>query len=185
MANTIDIVVPDLGDFDNVEVIELLVSVGDAVEREDGLITVETDKASMDIPSPENGEISSVTVAVGDTVSTGDVIGTLTMQVDDTVVITSTTAAPVSGETTVLASSEDAPQKSGGKQTLVVPDLGDFDDVEVIEVHIAAGDKVEIEDPLVTLETDKAAMDVPAVVAGTIESVLVGIGDKPGRHSLP
>jgi len=178
MANTIDIVIPDLGDFENVEVIEILVGVGDTVEREDGLITVETDKASMDIPSPENGEITSLTVAVGDTVSTGDVIGTLTMQVGDTVVITPAIVAPVSGETTVLASSEDAPRKSGGKQTLVVPDLGDFDDVEVIEVHISAGDAVEIEDPIVTLETDKAAMDVPAVVAGTIDSVLVGIGDK-------
>lgn len=181
MTDTIDIVIPDLGDFDNVEVIELLVNVGDAVEREDGLITVETDKASMDIPSPENGEVSSVTVAVGDTVSTGDVIGTLTMQVGDTVVITPTVATPVSGETTVLASSEDAPEKSGGKQTLIVPDLGDFDAVEVIEIHIAAGDKVAIEDPLVTLETDKAAMDVPAVVAGTIESVLVDIGDKVSK----
>jgi pyruvate dehydrogenase E2 component (dihydrolipoamide acetyltransferase) len=183
MAKTIDIVVPDLGDFDKVEVIEILVSGGATVEREDGLITVETDKASMDIPSPENGEISSMTVAVGDTVSTGDVIGTLTMQVGDTVLITPAIAVPVSGETTVLASSEDAPRKSGGKQTLVVPDLGDFDDVEVIEVHISTGDVVEIEDPLVTIETDKAAMDIPAVVAGTIDSVLVGIGDKVSEGS--
>ena len=88
MTNTIDIVIPDLGDFEDVEVIEVLVNNGDTVEREDGLITVETDKASMDIPSPENGVIGSLTVAVGDTVSTGDVIGTLTMQVGDTVVIT-------------------------------------------------------------------------------------------------
>ena len=75
MANTIDIVVPDLGDFENVEVIEVLVSGGDTVEREDGLVTVETDKASMDIPSPENGVIDRLTVNVGDTISTGDVIG--------------------------------------------------------------------------------------------------------------
>ena len=77
----------------------------------------------------------------------------------------------------------DAPRKPGGKQTLLVPDLGDFDDVEVIEVHISAGDTVEIEDPLVTLETDKAAMDVPAVVAGTIDSVLVSVGDKVSEGS--
>lgn len=183
MANTIDIVIPDLGDFENVEVIEVLVNSGDTVEREDGLITVETDKASMDIPSPENGEIGSLTVAVGDTVSTGDVIGTLTMQVGDTVVITPAIAAPITGETTVLAAEDDAPPKSVGKQTLVVPDLGDFGDVEVIEVHVSAGDKVEIEDSLVTLETDKAAMDVPAVVAGTIESVLVKVGDKVSEGS--
>ncbi len=178
MANTIDIVIPDLGDFENIEVIEVLVSVGDTVEREDGLIIVETDKASMDIPSSENGVISSLTIGVGDTVSTGDVIGTLTMEVGDTVVITPAIAAPISGETTVLASEADAPRKRGGKQTLVVPDLGDFDEVEVIELHIAAGDVVDVEDPLVTLETDKAAMDIPAVVGGTIESVLVKVGDK-------
>jgi pyruvate dehydrogenase E2 component (dihydrolipoamide acetyltransferase) len=178
MSNTIDIVIPDLGDFENIEVIEVLVSVGDTVEREDGLIIVETDKASMDIPSSENGVVSSLTIEVGDTVSTGDVIGTLTMEVGDTVVITPAIAAPITGETTVLASEADAPRKRGGKQTLVVPELGDFDEVEVIEVHIAPGDVVEVEDPLATLETDKAAMDVPAVVGGTIESVLVKVGDK-------
>jgi len=178
MATTINLVIPDLGDFEDIEVIEVLVGVGDTVEREDGLLIVETDKASMDIPSPENGVIGSLTVAVGDTVSTGDVIGTLTMEVGDTVVITPAIATPITGETTVLASEVDAPKKSIGKQTLVVPDLGDFDEVDVIEVHIAAGDEVEVEGPLVTLETDKAAMDVPAVVAGTIESVLVKVGDK-------
>ena len=80
MANTIDIVVPDLGDFENVEVIEVLVSSGDKVEREDGLVTIETDKATMDIPSAENGVIDRLTIGVGDTVSTGDVIGQLTME---------------------------------------------------------------------------------------------------------
>ncbi len=175
MSKTIDITVPDLGDFDSVEIIEILVSAGDTVEREDGLITLETDKAAMDVPSPENGVIGSITVAVGDTVSTGDVIGTLTMEVNDTVVITpaiSEDAAPASDSTVIEKPA--LPEK----QTLTVPDLGDFDDVEVIEVHIAAGDSVEMEDPLVTLETDKAAMDVPAVVGGTIEEVLVNVGDK-------
>jgi len=183
MANTIDIVIPDLGDFENVEVIEVLVNNGDTVEREDGLITVETDKASMDIPSPENGIIESLTVKVGDSVSTGDVIGTLTMQVGDTVVITPAIAAPISVETTVLAAEDDAPKKSAGKQTLVVPDLGDFDDVEVIEVPISPGDVIAVEESLVTLETDKAAMDVPAVVGGTIESVIVKVGDKVSEGS--
>ncbi len=185
MANTIDIVIPDLGDFEDIEVIEVLVGVGDTVEREDGLVTVETDKASLDIPSPENGVIESLTIAVGDTVSTGDVIGTLTMEVGDTVVITPAIKMPAMGETTVMAPAADisARQRSAGKQALVVPDLGDFDEVEVIEVHISDGDSVEVEDSLVTLETDKAAMDVPAVVAGTIESVLVKVGDKVSEGS--
>ncbi len=180
MTKTIDIVVPDLGDFENVEVIEVLVSSGDTVEREDGLVTIETDKASLDIPSPENGVIDQLTIGVGDTVSTGDVIGQLTMEVGDTVVIAPAIASVPSGDTTVLT---DEIAKPAGKQTLVVPDLGDFADVEVIEVHISAGDAIDVEDSLVTLETDKAAMDVPAIVAGTIDSVLVKVGDKVSEGS--
>ena len=88
MTKTIDITVPDLGDFAGVEVIEVLVSSGDAVEREDGLVTLETDKASMDVPSPENGVIDKITVGVGDKVSSGDVIGQMTLEVSDTVLIT-------------------------------------------------------------------------------------------------
>ncbi|MGB5491784.1 MAG: dihydrolipoyllysine-residue acetyltransferase [Woeseiaceae bacterium] len=178
MANSIDIVVPDLGDFDNVEIIEVLVAPGDTVAREDGLITLETDKASFDVPAPDSGVVESLTVAIGDTVSTGDVIGKLGVQVTDTVVIAPAIAAPPTGDTTVMVTPAGELPKTGGKQTLVVPDLGDFDDVEVIEVHVKPGDTVAIDDPLVTLETDKAAMDVPAVVAGTIESVVMKIGEK-------
>ncbi|MGI9237091.1 MAG: dihydrolipoyllysine-residue acetyltransferase [Woeseiaceae bacterium] len=178
MANSIDIIVPDLGDFENVEIIEVLVAPGDTVAREDGLITLETDKASFDVPAPDSGVVESLSVTVGDTVSTGDVIGRLSVQVTDTVVIAPAIAATPTGDTTVMAAPAGKKAKTGGKQTLVVPDLGDFEDVEVIEVHIKAGDSVAIEDPLVTLETDKAAMDVPAVVAGTIESVLIKIGEK-------
>lgn len=102
MAATVNIVIPDLGDFENVEIIEVLVKAGDTVEREDGLITIETDKATMDIPSSENGVIESLTVGLGDTVSTGDVIGTLTMQVGDTVVITPAIKIPPGSATSVL-----------------------------------------------------------------------------------
>jgi len=186
VATTIDIIVPDLGDFDDVEVIEVLVKDGDTVEREDGLITLETDKAAMDVPSPENGTVTEFTPTVGDKVSSGDVIGKLTIEVGDTVVITPAIQYEPSGDTTALAApgtvGGEAP-KFGGVQTLVVPDLGDFDDVEVIEVHISNGDTINEEDPIVTLETDKAAMDVPAIVAGRIESVLVNVGDKVSRGS--
>ncbi|MGA8203313.1 MAG: dihydrolipoyllysine-residue acetyltransferase, partial [Woeseiaceae bacterium] len=181
MAAVIDIKVPDLGDFQDVEVIEVLVAAGDSVERETGLVTLETDKAAMDVPSPENGVVESLDVKVGDKLNSGDVIGKLRVEVSDTVVIAPAIRHEPSGETTVLASpakkgGEDS--RSGGVQTLVVPDLGDFSDVEIIEVHIANGDDVEVDDPLLTLETDKAAMDVPAVVGGRIESVLVRVGDK-------
>ena len=178
MANSTDIVVPDLGEFSDVEVIEILVSAGERVEREDGLITLETDKAAMDVPAAENGVIEEISVSVGDTVSTGSVIGKMTVEISDTVVIRPAMAAPPTGDTTVLVTPAGIAPKSGGKQTLVVPDLGDFDDVDVIEVLISAGDVIDIDDPLVTLETDKAAMDVPAVVGGTIEEVLVKVGGK-------
>ncbi|MDH4126565.1 MAG: dihydrolipoyllysine-residue acetyltransferase [Gammaproteobacteria bacterium] len=186
MSQSIDIVVPDLGDFADVEVIEILVAPGDTVERETGLITLETDKAAMDVPSPEHGVIVEISVAVGDRVSSGDVIGKLSIEVSDTVVITPMLLHEATGDTTVLASparAEGEVQKSGGVQTLVVPDLGDFENVEVIEVHIAKGDELNVEDPLVTLETDKAAMDVPAIVGGRIESVLVKVGDKVSQGS--
>jgi pyruvate dehydrogenase E2 component (dihydrolipoamide acetyltransferase) len=178
VAKVIDIVVPDLGDFEDVEVIEVLVSAGDSVDREDGLITLETDKAAMDVPAPDSGIVEELTVSNGDKVSSGTVIGKLRIAVTDTVVIAPALVHEPSGDTTVLASPAGRSPKSAGVQTLVVPDLGDFEDVEIIEVHIANGDEVNIEDPIVTLETDKAAMDVPAVAAGRIESVLVRLGDK-------
>jgi len=178
VAKIIDIVVPDLGDFEDVEVIEVLVSVGDSVEREDGLVTLETDKAAMDVPAVDGGVIEELSVSTGDKVASGAVIGKLRIAVSDTVVIAPALVHEPSGDTTVLATPASKLQRSAGVRTLVVPDLGDFDDVEVIEVHIANGDEVSLEDPLVTLETDKAAMDVPAVAAGRIESVLVKIGDK-------
>jgi len=203
MAETIDIVVPDLGDFSDVEVIEILVEAGAQVAEEDGLITLETDKAAMDVPSPAYGTIQSITVSAGDKVSAGDVIGQMTVEHDATIIVPSpfATGEPVGettvvapseqpvgettvvassgqpvGETTVVASSESV--SLGGPQTLEVPDLGDFADVEVIELHVTDGSEVQIDDPLVTLETDKAAMDVPATAAGKIESVLVAVGDK-------
>ena len=184
MANTINISIPDLGDFEDIEIIEVLVSVGDSVSKEDGLIVVDTDKASMDIPSPENGVIESLTVGVGDKVSTSDIIGTL--KTDGAAVAKEPIVppdTPIGGETTIVASDVDAPTRAIGKKTVVVPDIGDFDEVDVIEVLVSVGDEVELEGPLVTLETDKAAMDVPADVAGTIESVLVKVGDKVSEGS--
>ena len=186
MARIIDIIVPDLGDFEDVEIIEVLVAPGAAVEREEGLITLETDKAAMDVPAPENGIVEELTVGVGDKVSSGAVIGKLKVEVGDTVVIAPAIQHEPTGDTTVLATPakpDGEARRSGGVQTLVVPDLGDFTDVEVIEVHISKGDDIGKEDPVVTLETDKAAMDVPAIVGGRIESLLVKVGDKVSEGS--
>ena len=175
--------IPDLGDFDDVEVIEILVSAGDHVAREDGLITLETDKATMDVPAADGGVVKTLTVAVGDKVSSGSVIGTIEIEVGDTVVVTPAIEAEVmQGDTTVVAMPVGATTTIvGGLKTIAIPDLGDFDDVEVIEVMVAVGDKVELEDSLLTLETDKAAMDVPSTAAGTIDAVLVKVGDKVSK----
>ena len=184
MASSIDIVVPDLGDFENVEVIEVLVASGDTVAREDGLITLETDKASFDVPAPDAGVIEALTVKNGDTVSTGDIIGRMTLSADGD----APAAAAPSGDQPEAEEPAAAPQakeasESSEKQTLTVPDLGDFDDVDVIEVHRAPGDTVAVEDSLVTLETDKATMDVPATAGGKVETVLVAVGDKVSQGS--
>ena len=178
MANFIDIVIPDLGDFSEVEVIEILVKAGDNVAREDGLVTLETDKATMDIPASIDGVVEEISVAVGDTVSTGDIIGRLAVERGDTVVVAPAIDAEAVQGDTIIASSVWT-----GLQLLLVPDLGEFDDVDVIEVHVSVGSKVDIEDPLITLETDKAAMDVPSIAAGTIESMLVSVGDKVSEGS--
>ena len=182
MTDTIDIKVPDLGDFDNVEVIEILVSPGDTVEAEDGLISLETDKASMDVPAPGGGEVVSITVAVGDKVNSGDVIGTMTGGAAPG----SDAAASESdaGNDSDEPADEAAPApESAGSQTVPVPDIGDFDNVDVIEVHVSEGDSIDVDDPLVTLETDKAAMDVPSTFAGTVQSVLVSVGDTVSEGS--
>ena len=116
MANQIDIIVPDLGDFADVEVIEVLVAAGDSVEREDGLITLETDKATIDVPAPNSGKIVELSVKAGDTVSFGDSIGTMTVEVTDTVVMTpAIEAEPMQGDTTVVAT----PEVSGGGKRVV------------------------------------------------------------------
>lgn len=179
-----DITVPDLGDFDDVEVIEILVAAGDTVAPEDGLISLETDKASMDVPAPVAGTIIELTVGVGDKVSSGDVIGKIRVEAGEAVPATpAIEAEPVEGETTVMVDSDAAPPKSAGNQTIAVPDIGDFADVDVIEVHVAAGDTVSVDDPLVTLETDKAAMEVPSTFAGKVQSVLVVAGDTVSEGS--
>ena len=178
-----EVVVPDLGDFADVEVIEVLVKPGDSVAAEQGLITLETDKATMDIPSPAAGKIAALKVKTGDRVSAGSVIATL-----DTG--ESAAAAQPAGDTrpeddrTVrqpkLATSAPAAQSAASVAPLVVavPDLGDFSGVEIIEVLVKPGDEVAAEQGLVTLETEKASMDVPSPQAGRVLEVKAAVGAK-------
>ncbi len=181
--------VPDIGDASEVEVIELLVSVGQTVAENDSLLVLESDKAAMEIPAPKAGVVKSILLNLGDQVSTGTEM--LTLEVEGEAEAKpaaksesepATTAAASSAATTPAVTekpaSEPAPAVITAEQTIEVPDLGTDDEVEVIEVHIKAGDTVAVEDSLITLESDKAAMDVPAPLAGVIESMLVKVGDK-------
>jgi pyruvate dehydrogenase E2 component (dihydrolipoamide acetyltransferase) len=180
----VEVVVPDLGDFADVEVIEVLVKPGDAVGAEQGLITLETDKATMDIPSPVAGKISAVTVKVGDRVSTGSVIASLE-PAEDAAAGAVAGAAPPDDDRTVRQpklpreSSAATPAAApAAPRTVVVPDLGDFAGVEIIDVLVKVGDEVTAEQGLVTLETEKASMDVPSPEAGRVVELKVAVGSK-------
>ena len=182
MSKTTDITIPDLGDFSDVEVIEILVSPGDTVAAEDGIITLETDKATMDVPAPRGGRLVSISVSVGDTVNSGDVFATLE-DADSGEAAPSAGPPPVTSSefaaTEVLGEADTVIRKPDGAEALVaIPDLGDFGDVEVIEVLVGVGDSVAIEQGLVTLETDKATMDVPSSAAGTVTELLIAVGDR-------
>nr|BBJ05473.1 dihydrolipoyllysine-residue acetyltransferase component of pyruvate dehydrogenase complex [Marinobacter nauticus] len=181
-----EIKVPDLGGADEVEVIEIIVSAGDSVEEEDPILTVESDKASVELPAPAAGKITKITVKVGDKVKEGDVIGMMEGGAggsDDAGSDKPDEPEP-KAESKPEAKSEDskpAPKnKSGGSRTEVVkvPSLDGFDDVPVIEINVAEGDTVGEDDPLVTVESDKATMEIPSPYAGKIGKILVKEGDK-------
>ncbi|MCV6636963.1 dihydrolipoyllysine-residue acetyltransferase [Candidatus Albibeggiatoa sp. nov. NOAA] len=169
-----DVFVPDIGDFSDVPVIEVQVAVGDSVEAEQPLITLESDKATMEVPSPSAGVVKEVVVSIGDTVSEGSLIVKLELAGG------ASAAAPVAQESVPVAA---APAASGSEE-VTVPDIGDFSDVPVIEVQVAVGDSFEAEQPLITLESDKATMEVPAPFAGTVKELKVSIGDTVSQGSL-
>ena len=175
-----DITVPDLGHFVDVLVIEVHVTAGDVVAAEDPLITLESDKATLDVPAPVAGTAGEVATRVGDRVSAGDLI----LRLDAGPESGGPAAAPVKERVTEDAaaaptepSGDGSPAGAGGVIKVRVPDIGHFIDVPVIEVHVAAGDVVSGKDPLITLESDKATLDIPAPVAGTIAAVRVAVGD--------
>ncbi|HET8703345.1 dihydrolipoyllysine-residue acetyltransferase [Castellaniella sp.] len=186
MSNIVEIKVPDIGDFDAVEVIEILVAAGDKIEAEQSLITVESDKASMEIPASQGGVVKAVKVKLGDKVKEGSVIleveasGAATGQAASAPAAAATpapapTAAPAPAPASAAAA---APATSGGLQPVVVPDIGDFDAVEVIEILVNVGDTIQAEQSLITVESDKASMEIPASVGGVVKEIKVKLGDK-------
>ncbi|MCO7245413.1 dihydrolipoyllysine-residue acetyltransferase [Halomonas sp. Mc5H-6] len=182
---TVDIKVPDLGGSDNVEIIEVAVGEGDEVDAEDTLITLESDKASMDVPSPHAGKIVSFSVKEGDTVSEGDVIGQMEIageggDTEDTA-DEQASSQTSSSEPQAAAEQDDAPDEAASgepeRKEIRVPDLSGSSDVPIIEIGVAAGDEVDEEDPLITLESDKASMDVPSPYKGKLLELTVKEGD--------
>ncbi len=183
MANAKDIIVPDVGG-EEVEIIEVLVSVGDELNAEDSLVTVESDKASMDIPIPFAGTVTSLSVGVGDKIKEGDVIGQATEQGASSNDSTESAASAQPANEAAKASETSEEKTSGSIIEVTVPDIGDAEDVDIIDVLVSVGDSVAEEDGLITLETDKATMDVPAPQAGTIVELKVAVGDKVSEGSL-
>jgi pyruvate dehydrogenase E2 component (dihydrolipoamide acetyltransferase) len=202
-----DITVPDLGDFKDVEVIDVLVKPGDQIDVDTPLLTLETEKATIDVPATAAGTITSLALKKGDRVSKGSLIGQLDAKGGATASggaagstelasapskpektapkgakETGTAEEPVSTSSLSLAESQKnagtaakaAPATSGGgaPSDLTVPDIGDFKDVEVIDVLVKAGDRIDVDTPLLTLETEKATMDVPSTAAGVLKAIV-------------
>jgi len=179
MSNSIDIKVPDIGDFTDVPVIEIFVKVGDIVKAEDPLVSLESDKATMDVPAPRGGKVKSIAVNVGDKVSEGSVV--MTFEADGTGTEPPAPAEAAKPSVTAPPSPVSAP---AGVADVRVPDIGDFKDVPVIEIFVKVGDTVKAEDPLVSLESDKATMDVPAPLSGVVKAIQVKVGDKVSEGSV-
>ena len=182
--STIEIRVPDIGDFKSIPIIEVHVAPGAKVSVDDPLITLESDKATMDVPAPQAGTVHELKVKTGDRVSEGDLI--LLLEAD------SAAAIPPKGR----VKGDAAPSPGGGPANygstsglydmieVKVPNIGDFKDVEIIEVHVEPGAAIKAEDSLITLESDKATMEVPSPAAGTAAEIKVKKGDRVSEGDL-
>ena len=190
----IEVKVPDIGDFKDVAIIELLVKPGDTVKAEQSLITVESDKASMEIPSSHAGVVKELKVALGDRINEGTVVlmlettgaaaapAPVPVPVPAPVAAAPVAAAPVAAP--VAAPAPTATPVAAGLLEVRVPDIGDFKDVAVIELLVKVGDTVKVEQSLITVESDKASMEIPSSVAGVVKEIKVALGDKVNIGSL-
>ena len=181
--SVIEIKVPDIGDFAEVAVIELMVKVGDTIKAEQSLITVESDKASMEIPSSHAGVVKELKVALGSKVKEGSVV--LMLEVAGAAAAEAAPAAPAAASESkqalapvVAAPAATNPVAATGLIQVNVPDIGDFKDVAVIEIFVKLGDSIKLEQSLITVESDKAAMEIPSSAAGVLKELKVKVGDK-------
>ncbi|SOY56668.1 pyruvate dehydrogenase, dihydrolipoyltransacetylase component E2 [Cupriavidus taiwanensis] len=195
MSQAIEIKVPDIGDYDAVPVIEVHVKPGDSINAEDALVTLESDKATMDVPSPQAGVVKDVKIKVGDNVAEGSVLVMLEPAGQAAAApAPAPAAAPAPAPAAAPAAAAPAPAPApapaaapagaGGTIEVKVPDIGDYDAVPVIEVHVKPGDTISAEDAVVTLESDKATMDVPSPQGGVVKEVKVKVGDNVSEGTL-
>ncbi|MCX5564890.1 dihydrolipoyllysine-residue acetyltransferase [Alcaligenes phenolicus] len=191
MSNIIQVKIPDIGADDAVEVIEILVKEGETIEVEQSLITVESDKASMEIPSSDAGVVKSIKVKLGDKVKEGSLV--LELEAAEGAQA-APAAEPAKAEAAPAPEAEAAPAAApaaaaaapaGGEQqvTVQVPDIGDARDVDVIEIMVQVGDTIEVDQSLITVESDKASMEVPSSHAGVVTAIKVKLGDKVSQGS--
>jgi pyruvate dehydrogenase E2 component (dihydrolipoamide acetyltransferase) len=186
----VEVKVPDIGDFKDVEIIELLVKPGDTVAAEQSLLTVESDKASMEIPSSHAGVVKELKVALGDKVNQGTLV-LLLEAAGGAAAAPAPAAAPAAAAPAAApaaaatpAAPAPAPAAASGPVDVFVPDIGDFDEVAVIEVFVKPGDAVKVEQSLITVESDKASMEIPSSHAGVVAEMKVKVGDKVKKGSL-
>jgi pyruvate dehydrogenase E2 component (dihydrolipoamide acetyltransferase) len=180
----VEVQVPDIGDFDEVTVIELMVKVGDTVKAEQSLITVESDKASMEIPSSTAGVVKEMRVVLGDKVQQGSIV----LVVEAAGAATAPAAAPAAVAAPVSVAVAAAPATAvdvaAGPVEVHVPDIGDFKDLAVIEVFVKPGDAIKLEQSLITVESDKASMEIPSSHAGVLKELKVKVGDTVSMGDL-
>ncbi|KTD50889.1 dihydrolipoyllysine-residue acetyltransferase [Legionella quateirensis] len=180
MANEIEIKIPDIGGATQVDVIEILVKAGDQINVDTPLITLESDKASMEIPSPVEGTISRITLKVGDKVSEGDVI--LVASTDQAAVIpkneTLTETTQISKSTETVEETKPIARNTNTRVEVTIPDIGGATDVDVIDILVKPGMNIEKDQALITLEGDKATMDIPSPYSGIIKELKINLGDK-------
>ncbi len=184
MSNLIELKVPDIGGHSNVDIIEVFITAGQTVAVDDSLITLETDKATMEVPAEAAGVVKEVKAVLGGKISEGDVIAIIEVGASAAAPApAAAVAAPVAAPVAAVAAAPAAPAASG-RIDIVVPDIGGHNGVDVIEVSVKVGDVISLDDSLITLETDKATMEVPATAAGKVLEVKVAVGSKVSQGDL-
>jgi len=182
MSQIIEVKVPDIGDFSDVPVIDLFVKVGDSIKVDDAIATLESDKATMDVPSTVAGVVKEVLVQLGSKVSEGALL--IKVETGGAAAEAAPATAPAAAPAPAAAAPVAAPAAGGGVVEVKVPDIGDFSDVPVIDLFVKVGDSIKVDDAIATLESDKATMDVPSTVAGVVKEVLVQLGSKVSEGAL-